>query len=56
MICNCGNEAVVRTVKDFQFQLLEKDTTIMEMEVVMESKNERIKRLQLKNNFLEEEK
>ncbi|KAL2898349.1 DNA topoisomerase 3-alpha [Bienertia sinuspersici] len=88
VICSCGNEAILRTVKngpnvgtkfygcplwpdtqckmfkpiegssvveDLQFQLLEKDTTIMEMEMLLESKDERIKRLQLKNNILEEE-
>ncbi|KAL2924675.1 IQ motif and SEC7 domain-containing protein 2 [Bienertia sinuspersici] len=83
VICSCGNEDIVRTVKngpnigtkfyddtqckmfkpiegrlvveDLQFQLLEKDTAIIEMDMLLESKDKRIKRLQLKNNILEQE-
>ncbi|KAL2936953.1 DNA topoisomerase 3-alpha [Bienertia sinuspersici] len=88
VICSCGNEDIVRTVKngpnvgtkfydvhwmkdtqckmfkpiegklvveDLQFQLLEKDTARIEMDMLLESKDKRIKRLQLKNNILEQE-
>ncbi|KAL2921267.1 DNA topoisomerase 3-alpha [Bienertia sinuspersici] len=86
--CNCGNDAVIRTVKngpnvgskfygcplwpdtkcemfklidgsndveDLQVQLLEKNTTIAEMEVVQKLKDDKIKKLQKKKGSLEEE-
>ncbi|KAL2922517.1 DNA topoisomerase 3-alpha [Bienertia sinuspersici] len=86
--CNCGNDAVIRTVKngpnvgskfygcplwpdtkcemfklidgsndveDLQVQLLEKNTTIAEMEVVHKLKDDKIKKLQKKKGSLEEE-
>ncbi|KAL2943247.1 Protein CIP2A-like protein [Bienertia sinuspersici] len=86
--CNCGNDALIRTVKngpnvgskfygcplwpdtkcemfklidgsndvkDLEVQLLEKNTTIAEMEVVQKLKDDKIKKLQKKKGSLEEE-
>ncbi|KAL2904680.1 Protein CIP2A-like protein [Bienertia sinuspersici] len=42
-------------VEDLQVQLLEKNTTIAEMEVVQKLKDDKIKKLQKKKGSLEEE-
>ncbi|KAL2930645.1 DNA topoisomerase 3-alpha [Bienertia sinuspersici] len=87
--CNCGNDAIIRTVKngpnvgskfygclmwpdtkcqmfkliggnnvdvkDLQFRLLEKDTTIAELEMIHKFRDDKINKLQLKKEKLEEE-
>lgn len=41
-------------VEDLRFRLLEKDTAIAELEMLMKFKDEKIKKLQLKKETLEE--